>query len=109
MATDLSGYSKEQLHQLQKDIDKEIKARKRDEEKQAREELKQVAQKYGFSLDELVAARSGKSAGSSKSKAPPKYINPDDSSQTWSGRGRKPAWVKEWEQRGRSLEQARVG
>jgi DNA-binding protein H-NS len=108
MATDLSGYTRDQLQQLQKDIDKEIKARKREEEKQARQELKEVAQKYGFSLDELIAARGGTKSSGSKGNSDPKYVNPDDPSKTWSGRGRKPAWVKEWEQQGRSLEQARV-
>ena len=29
-----------------------------------------------------------------KTKSEPKYQNPHDSSQTWSGRGRKPSWFE---------------
>ena len=31
--------------------------------------------------------------GRKKAKSSPKYANPDDRSQTWTGRGRKPNWL----------------
>ena len=37
-------------------------------------------------------------------KAPAKYANPEDPTQTWSGRGRKPIWVHESLEAGKSLE-----
>ena len=49
-----------------------------------------VAKKHGLSVDDIVG---GKAKGR-KSKAAPKYRNPDDTSQEWSGRGRQPAWFK---------------
>ena len=30
-------------------------------------------------------------------KVPPKYRNPENPEQTWTGRGNKPAWVREFE------------
>jgi DNA-binding protein H-NS len=43
-----------------------------------------------------------------RKQAPPSiYVNPDDAKQTWSGRGRKPGWLKTWLDCGISLEDLR--
>lgn len=102
---DLSKYSSEQLQQLKKDIDKELTVRRKDDAKKAQQELKHVAEKYGFSLNELL---SGQAAKSSRSKGTVRFRHPDDSSKTWSGRGRKPGWIKDWEASGKSVEALRV-
>lgn len=102
----LSKYSSQELRQLKVDIDKELKKRRKDEVKQAQKELRSVAERFGFSLNELLSAQAGKGA---TAKGVAKYQNPDDASKTWSGRGRKPAWVKEWEGSGRSLDELRLG
>ena len=34
-----------------------------------------------------------KSRSNKGSKVEPKYRNPDDASQTWTGRGKPPAWI----------------
>lgn len=104
----LEKYSTEELHQLKKDIDTALAKRRKDDEKRAREEMKEVAQKYGFNLTDLVAAPSANGKAKSKPNAPVKFVHPDDDSKRWSGRGRKPQWVKEWEAAGHSLEDARV-
>jgi DNA-binding protein H-NS len=72
-------------------------------------EIVALARKHDVTLEELTAA-----LGKSKSKAPrkakvaqkatktndkrakvaPKYRNPSDANQTWTGRGISPAWVK---------------
>jgi DNA-binding protein H-NS len=55
-------------------------------------ELKQkmadLAKTHGFSVGELFGKLGGK-----KSASAAKYANPDDKSDTWTGRGRKPNWV----------------
>lgn len=105
---DLSKLSSEELRQLQKDIDKELSARRRDEQKQAKQELKQVAERYGFSVEELVGAAGGGRKTRTSAKAGVTFRHPDDPSKTWTGRGRKPNWVKEWEATGGSLEDLRA-
>ena len=105
---DLSKLSSEELRQLQKDIDKELTARRRDEQKQAKQELKQVAERYGFSVEELVGNAGGGRKTRTSAKAGVTFRHPDDPSKTWTGRGRKPNWVKEWEATGRSLEDLRA-
>ena len=57
----------------------------------------------GMSVDEITAALSGKK-GRATGKVAPKYRNPDDPSETWTGRGRKPKWVQAALDAGKSLE-----
>ncbi|QIT55130.1 H-NS histone family protein [Aquisalimonas sp. 2447] len=102
---DLTKHSTPELNQLKKDIDKELKKRRRQDVKEAQKELKQVAEKYGLAVTELVpggATKSGAKAGVVR------FRHPEDPAKGWSGRGRKPAWIKEWEAKGRSLEDLRV-
>lgn len=61
-----------------------------------------LIRKAGLSAQEIVKAMKGtrgrKKSGASKlagRKVPPKYRNPSDKSQTWTGRGRMPAWAAE--------------
>ena len=63
-------------------------------------EITALAKKRGFSLSELFVGR-----GKRKLVAP-KYANPDDPSQTWAGRGRKPLWlVAKMKKKGVKLQQ----
>lgn len=41
-------------------------------------------------------------------KVAPKYRHPEDPSLTWTGRGNKPRWVKDWIDAGRSLQEIAV-
>lgn len=103
---DLTKYSTPELNQLKKDIDKELKKRRRQDVKEAQKELKQVAEKYGLSVSDLVPSGAAKPSSSSGTV---RFRHPEDPNKGWSGRGRKPAWVKEWEAKGRSLDELRVG
>jgi DNA-binding protein H-NS len=72
-------------------------------------EIVAMIQMYGVTQAELIAAlakRSNKTPRKSKeakkaaktsdkrAKVAPKYRNPSDANQTWTGRGRSPAWVQ---------------
>lgn len=103
---DLSKYSSEELRKLKKEIDREIEGRRKDDAKKAQQELKQVAERYGFNLSDLVGGQAAKPA---RAKGKVRFRHPSDSGKTWSGRGRKPVWIKEWEASGRSLDELRVG
>jgi len=59
----------------------------RDREKsEVKQALAAMAHKRGFSVSELFGGR-----GRGKSSA--KYVNPDNRTETWTGRGRKPNWL----------------
>ncbi|SDH11970.1 H-NS family nucleoid-associated regulatory protein [Alloyangia pacifica] len=100
MNIDLDTLSKDELKQLQADVEKAlvtIDARRKAEAKRAAE---QVAKQFGYSLDEIITA-----GGTKGSKGAPKYANPADPAQTWTGRGRKPNWVIDALGAGKSLEE----
>ena len=60
-------------------------------------ELEAVAQKHGYKLADLTGGKKAKVASRTK------YKHPEDSSLTWSGRGRQPTWIKDELSTGKSL------
>lgn len=104
----LDRLSLDDLRKLAKDIPAEIRRREVAERKAVVAEMRALAQARGFDFQELMAGdgaapvrRAKKAAGR---KAAVKYRHPKDASLTWAGRGRKPAWVVEWEASGKTLE-----
>ncbi|SEW28414.1 DNA-binding protein H-NS [Cognatiyoonia koreensis] len=98
MSIDLSAMSRKELTKLRDNIDKALESLKKKELKAAREAAEKAAAAHGFSLAELTGA--GKKYGRKKSsgpktKAPAKFKNPNDPSQTWTGKGRQPQWFKD--------------
>ena len=91
MKFDLSDMSRKDLEKLRKDVDKALERTSAKELKLAQEAAAKAAAEYGFSLSD-VAAAAPKRASSVKSA--PKYRNPDDADQTWTGKGRQPDWYK---------------
>lgn len=88
MAIDLDSMSKEELLSLRKNIDKALAGYEKRKKETALAAAKRAAEEHGFSLEEILGKKStGKTAV-------PKYRNPQDPSQTWTGRGRQPAWYK---------------
>lgn len=92
MAIDLSKMSRKELEKLQADVEKTLRDLSKTELKEAKKAAEKAAAKFGFTLSELTGT-SGKSG--KKASAAPKYANPDDATQTWSGRGRQPQWYKD--------------
>lgn len=97
---DISKLSLPELKSLRVDIDKAIKAAVKTRKKQALKAVEMVAQKHGYTLAELV----GREARKSKHVSPPRYRHPNDPAVTWTGRGRRPAWIKEALAKGKKLE-----
>ncbi len=92
MAIDLSKLSRKELEKLQSDVEKTLRDLSKVELKEAKKAAEKAAAKYGFTLNELTG---GGGKGAKKQAAAPKYANPSDASQTWSGRGRQPQWFKD--------------
>ena len=91
MSLDLNQMSRKDLLQLRRDVEKALKDAEQRERTEALKAAEQAAAEYGFSLDEVLS-NSAKGAAR-KSKASPKYRNPENPDETWTGRGRKPHWV----------------
>jgi DNA-binding protein H-NS len=91
--TDVSNYSIAQLRDLQAQVAEEIKAREKGEVAKVREQILALAQSVGVPLNEIMKGVQDKKPGKTVA---PRYRNPADSSQQWTGRGRRPQWVKEY-------------
>lgn len=98
MTTDLKSMTRKQLEKLGRDVEKQLDRLKKQDMKAARDAAVKAAAAHGFKLDELVGG-SGAAAKPRKAKAKSagvaKYANPDDKSQTWTGKGRQPQWFKD--------------
>lgn len=94
--------SLEELQAHQKDVETTIKGFEKKRRSECLAELKAVAKKHGFTLDEFTG---GKPATKSGPKGAAKYVNPANESQTWTGRGRQPNWIKEALAAGKSLDE----
>ena len=88
MDINLNALSLKELKDLQGQVAKAIANFEDRRKKQALAELEEKAREMGFSLAELTGA----SVPRKRAPASAKYANPANSSETWSGHGRKPRW-----------------
>ena len=70
------------------------------------EKVRKLAHDNGLDISDLMAADEVKKTKVKKirAKVAPKYKNPANSAQTWTGRGRQPVWVADALVGGKSLE-----
>ena len=99
---DLNTLTLKELKKLRKDVDKKIADFENRKKREALSELEKKAAELGFSLSDLTGTAKVKKV------SPPKYRNPADPEQTWTGRGRTPLWVKALETAGESRDDALI-
>ena len=87
-----------ELLKLQERVEQAIAEKRAADAQATKEQLRQMAEKAGFDIRELYGKRGPKNTGFAK------YRNPKDSSQTWTGRGRKPNWLVDAVKKGAKLE-----
>jgi len=97
---DLNILSLDELKTLQKDVAKAVATFEERHRKEALAAVEATAREMGFSLSELT----GSTKKPRKAAAPPKYQHPENRSVTWSGRGRRPKWIIEGLESGKSLD-----
>lgn len=86
----LNKMTVKQLQVYLEEIESVLEKKKKELKKEVIARLSEEAQDAGFAIDELFgAAKKVKS----NSKVMPKYRDPE-TGLTWSGRGRRPAWVR---------------
>jgi len=91
MDINLDALSLRELKDLQGRVARAISSYEDRKKKEAFAELDSKAREMGYSLSELLALQ-GIKAPRKRALAPPKYANPANSADTWTGRGRKPRW-----------------
>jgi DNA-binding protein H-NS len=90
MAINLKRLNAKQLEALSAQIEAHKRTRRQNAVAALRAKIAAMAKAEGVALDELFPRRGGASTKGRKVAA--KYRNPQDASQTWSGRGRQPRW-----------------
>jgi DNA-binding protein H-NS len=100
MTMELQAKSFTELQDLLKAVEAEISRRETEEKANAKKQILELAKSYGLSLDEVLS----KATAVVRKPVEAKYKNPNDESQTWTGRGRKPVWVQALLDEGFSLE-----
>jgi DNA-binding protein H-NS len=113
MKPSLKGMGRKDLEKLKTDIEKALARVEIEEKKAARLAAEKAAKALGYSLDELsdvTLAKKPRAAKTSdgRAKVAPKYRNPEDAEQTWTGRGRKPKWVEAYLAAGGTLDQIEI-
>lgn len=88
MDTDLNSLSLKELKELQSAVNKAVSGFDDRKRKAALSQVEETARALGFTLSELT----GTAVPRKRSPAVPKFANPANESETWSGRGRKPRW-----------------
>jgi DNA-binding protein H-NS len=101
MAKSLEKMSLGELQAHKKEVEAALQSYEKKRKAEALAAVRATAKEYGFTLEELVG---GKPAAKSGSKGAPKYANPANPAQTWTGRGRQPNWVKEALAKGKTLD-----
>lgn len=100
MSMDLNTLSLKELKELQAQVAKAVASFEDRKKKEALIELEEKAREMGFSLAELT----GTAVTRKRAPAAAKYANPADTSETWSGRGRKPRWFEAAMKSGKSAD-----
>lgn len=100
MDIDLDSLGLKELKTLQTQVAKAISTYEDRKKRDAIVELEERARELGFSLSELT----GTVATRKRAAAAPKYANPANPEDTWSGRGRKPRWFEAAIKAGQSAE-----
>lgn len=91
------------LQSMLQRVDAAIGSREAQEKAELRERFRSIAERAGFSLEDVMGG-----SATRKGKVPVKFRNPKDPAEAWSGRGRMPRWLTAKLKAGAKLDQFRV-
>ena len=100
MTFNLKAMTVKELKKLKTDVAKALNAAEDRARREALKAVEKAAAEFGYALVELTPEKKTRTTkkgtkAKPRAKAKPKYRNPADPTQTWSGRGRKPLWINE--------------
>ncbi|MBT3813718.1 MAG: H-NS histone family protein [Gammaproteobacteria bacterium] len=88
--TDLNNLSVGELQTMIENAESALKNKQVSQRKEVFAQIKVLADSVGVSVEIHETSKKQKRMGV---KVAPKYRNPDDASQTWTGRGLMPKWI----------------
>jgi DNA-binding protein H-NS len=103
-AINVDKLSLKELVDLEAKVKRALGVARDRERAELKKKMADLAETHGFSVAELFGATRGRVAGKSKSVGVAKYANPENRSDTWTGRGRKPNWLVDRLKKGAKLD-----
>jgi DNA-binding protein H-NS len=95
MAINLESLSPAELKALIANAESQMHSARANHVKEVRSKVDALLKTSGLTLAEVYPTRGGKSAQGLRPPVAPKYRNPNNEAQTWSGRGKRPIWFVE--------------
>ena len=96
MAVDIKNLNHNQLNDLIAKAQSRQTELRKDKVVKLREKIHALIKAEGFVFDDVFGqGRAAKGPRKSGGIVPPKYRNPADPEQTWSGRGKRPRWFND--------------
>lgn len=96
MAIDLKSLSPKELQTLIANAEAHMQEAKTNQVQDVRKKIDALLNNAGLTLADVYPMRGGKAGKPGRTgkrgSVAPKYRNPDDPSQTWTGRGKQPLW-----------------
>lgn len=105
---DLDAMSVEEMWQLHEEISQLLSVRLTSEKRELEKRLAQLRRETERGHSETADEQLLKAAAQERRKYPrvlPKYQNPDQPSETWSGRGKRPRWLAAALKTGHTIEE----
>lgn len=112
MSIDLKNLSPKELHALISNANAQMHEAHAAQVQSVKQKIETLLSNSGLTLNDMYPSRAKKVAGkkSAKGAVAPKYRNPSNPSETWSGRGRQPAWfAKALKRRGVTADSLLIG
>lgn len=103
MSTDIESLDINALQELTKKATALIEKKQQEKIQDTYNQIIMLAEEVGMSIEELIAYGQDHQVAAKRTVAP-RYRHPDDVSQTWTGRGKKPRWVVEALEQGKTLD-----
>lgn len=101
---DISNLSVEELRKLTAEAEALIETKKDQAVEDAYNKIIEIAESAGLTLEQFIEYGAQKRKKSTRKAVEPRYRNKNDSSETWTGRGKQPRWLVAEIEKGAKLE-----
>ena len=104
----MENFSIAELEEIVVEATEILDAKRGEKATEIANQMQELARKEGLPFVSVLLAAGARPPPRRSGNGTVKYRHPELSKLTWSGIGRKPNWVKKWEEEGRSIEECLV-
>ena len=108
MSTELHHMSEDQLEHMIQNAQRLLEEKQKGKRQEVIAQIRKLAASAGLEVT-ITTAEGGKVKSARKgSRVAPKYRNPNDPNETWTGRGVKPKWLRALLEQGRNQDDFKI-